>query len=416
MKPLNRLADLIGRLPTERGIVMHSAAGHPTRLARQLAQEAEALRGRCVYALFPQGAVPYAESPARDLLRLVTHLPGAGLRAALDAGRVTARREPLSTVPGAFARREFPVGAVLLRTSPPDAEGKVSFGVSVDYLNAALAAAEVVIAEVDPRMPRVAGDGWLDAGRIDAWLDAEDGPHAVAPQRADAVDQAIAAHVASLVEDGAVLQLGVGALPDQVLAQLGHLRHLGLHTGIISDAARPLIASGVIDNSLKEVSPGVSVATMALGSAEFYAFLDRNPAIELRDCAVTHDGEILRRLTRLTAVNSALQIDLAGRVNAEWVGTRRVAVPGGLTDFARAASAQPRGCSIVALRSTDRTGGSTILPSLPRDVPPSLEPGEVDFFVTEFGVAPMRSASAEGRRKALVAIAHPAHRDALART
>ena len=416
MKPLATLADLVGRLPPERGIVLHSAAAHPTGLARRLAEEAQALRGRRVYTLMPLGPLPYAGPPARDALEIATFLPGAGLRAALDAGRVAPLRQPLSTVPASFARGEYPVGAVLLRVAPPDASGRVSLGVSVDYMLAAIAAATFVIAEIDPRMPVVQGDAWIPASRIDAWVDAVDAPHAVQPQQGDAVEEAIAAHVASLLEDGAVLQLGVGSLPDQVLAKVGHLQHLGLHTGIVADSARPLIERGIVDNSTKEVFAGVSVATMALGTAEFYAFLDRNAAVELHPCAVTHAGDVLRGMARLCAINSALQVDLNGRVNAEWAGTRRIAVPGGLTDFARAASSLPRGRSIIVLRSTDRAGGSTIVPSLRDEVPASLEPHEVDFFVSEHGVAAVRGCTPGERRKALAAIAHPAHRDALART
>lgn len=415
MKPLHTLSALVGALPPDRGIVIHSAAAHPTVLGRRLAEEAGALRGRRLFTLMPLGPVAYADAPARDAFDIVTFLPGAALRPALDAGRVTASRQPLSEVAQAFSRGEYKAGAVLLRTSPPDASGRVCLGVAVDYMPAAIEHAQVVVAEIDPHMPRTCGGSWIDGRRIDAYVDAEDGPHTLPAAPADPTDQAIATHVASLVEDGATLQLGVGSLPDQVLARVGHLRHLGLHTGIIGEGAQALIERGVVDNSRKECFAGVSVATMALGSASFYSFLDRNTAVELQPCTLTHDAAALRMLSRLTCVNSALQVGLDGRVNAEWAGTRRVAVPGGLTDFARAASSLPLGKSIVALRSTDRTGASTIVPSLRADVPASLEPHEVDFFVTEHGVAAVRGCSADERRRALAAIAHPSHREQLAR-
>lgn len=415
MKPLASLSALVAGLPPDRGIVVHSAAAHPTVLGRRLAAEAGALRGRRLFTLMPLGAVAYAEGPARDAFELVTFLPGAALRPALDAGRVTASRQPLSTVPLAFARGEHKAGAVLLRTSPPDEAGRVCLGVAVDYMPAAIEQAQVVIAEIDPRMPRTCGGSWIDAKRIDAYVDAEDGPHVLHSPPADPVDEAIATHVASLVEDGATLQLGVGSLPDQVLARVRHLRHLGLHTGIIGAGAQALIERGVVDNSRKECFAGVSVATMALGSPRFYSFLDRNAAVELQPCSLTHDATVLHKLSRLTCVNSALQVDLQGRVNAEWAGTRRVAAPGGLTDFARAAATLPKGKSVVALRSTDRNGASTIVPALRPGVPASLEPGEVDFFVTEHGVAAVRGCSPDERRRALAAIAHPAQRERLSR-
>lgn len=413
MNTLSRVLDRIGRLPADRGIVLHSGAAHPTGLARWLAAQAPRLHGRRVCALMPLGPVPYAEPPARDHLELTSLLPGAGLRAAMDAGRVTPLRQPLSSVPVDIARGALPVGAVLLRVSPPDELGRVCLGVSVDYMKAAVEAAQLVVAEIDTRMPRAAGDAWIDASRIDAFVDPVDSPHAVEEAaHPDAVEQAIAAHIASLVEDGATLQLGVGSLPEQVLARLGGHRHLGLHTGIIGDGARRLIESGAVDNSRKGVFAGASVSTMALGSAAFYAFLDGNPAVEMHPCSTTHAADVLRRLPRLCAVNSALQVDLHGRVNVEWAGRRRIAVPGGLPDFARAASSLPDGRSIVALRSTTRSGDSTLVDQLAQ--PAALEPHEVDFFVTEHGVAAVRGLAPQARRAALIRIAHPAHRDGLA--
>jgi acyl-CoA hydrolase len=413
MKPLNSLSALIAPLAPERGIVLHSGPAHPTRLGGLLAEQAQALQGRRVYTLMPLGPLPYAEPPARDQLALTSFLPGAGLRPAMDAGRLTPFRQPLSTVPADIASGTLPVGAVLLRVSPPDERGRVCLGVAVDYMMAAVQAAQVVVAELDPRMPRAVGDCWIEAARIDAWVDAADPPHEVADAPGqDAAEAAIAANIASLVEDGAVLQLGVGSLPEQVLARLGQHRHLGLHTGIIGDGARQLIERGVIDNSRKEVFAGVSIATMALGSRGLYDFLDGNAAVQMHPCSTTHAADVLARLSRLCAINSAVQVDLHGRVNAEWAGRRRIAVPGGLPDFARAASRLPHGRSIVALRSTNRAGESTLVDSLAQ--PASLEPHEVDFFVTEHGVAPVRGCSPRERRKALVAIAHPAHRERLA--
>nr|WP_255592994.1 acetyl-CoA hydrolase/transferase C-terminal domain-containing protein [Bordetella sp. BOR01] len=408
------LSEFLENIGLRECIAVHSAAAHPTVLAGQLAESSHLLRGRVVHSLLPYGPVPYAQVPARDHLELSTFLPGAGLRAALDAGRLHVMRQPLSEAPHSFNEAN-PVGAVLLRVSPPDDTGKVSLGVAVDYMPAALQAARRVVAEIDPAMPRTAGDGWLSAARIDAFVDAVDGPHEVAPGQPDAIDEAIASHVAGLLTDGAVLQLGVGSLPDQVLAKLGHLKHLGLHTGIIGDGARALIERGIIDNSTKEVCPGVCVATMALGTRAFYAFMDRNPAIELHPCSMTHGKQVLRRLGRLHAINAALQVDLHGRVNAEWAGSRQVSAPGGLPDFSRAAAALAGGRSIIALRARDRKGGSAIVPELPPGRPCSLQPAEVDCYVTEYGVAAVRGCSADARRKALIAIAHPGHRDTLMR-
>lgn len=416
MKLLGHPTEIIGRiasLPPDEGVVVHSSAAHPSQLAAGMAEGASSLRGRRVYALMPYGALPYADAPARDQLELAAFLPGAGLRRAMDAGRVVPLRMPLSSIPAAIAARELKVGAVLLRVSPPDASGRVSLGVSVDYMPEAIAAARFVFAEIDPLMPRPYGAAWMDARRIDGYMAAIDTPHAVPSAAADEIDRTIADHVASLVEDGATLQLGVGSLPDRVLAQLEHHRHMGLHTGIIGDGERALIERGVIDNSRKRLFTGVSVATMAVGSAALYRFVDANPLFEMHPCATTHSADVLRRLDTLCAINSALQVDLEGQVNAEWAGSRQVSLPGGLTDFARAASSLPKGRSIIALRATHKSGASNIVARLAEPKMCSLTASEVDFVVTEHGVASLRGASASERCAALIAVAAPEHREAL---
>lgn len=413
MKPLTSLSGLLQGLPPTHGIVMHSGAAHPTVLARLLAEAAEELQRRQVHVLMPCGPIPYAEASIAENLQLTTPMPGSGLRKAMDAGLVTLVHEPLSALARRFEQRAHDVGAVLLRTSPPDSDGRVSLGVSVDYMPEAIAAARFVVAEIDPKMPRTGGHRWLPVQRIDAFVDAIDGPHTVELSESDAVDDAIATNIASLVNDGDTLQLGVGSLPDRVLAKLSSHKHLGLHTGIIGDGAYRLFEQGVLDNSNKEVCRGISVATMALGSAQLYRLLNANRAVEIQPCSITHAADVLARLRRLCAVNSALQVDLDGRVNVEWAGARRVSLPGGLTDFAQAASAHARGRSIIALRSTARNGASNIVSALSRSVPCALGPDDVNYFVTEFGVAAVRELTSERRRRAIATIAHPAHREAL---
>lgn len=409
---LTHLEHMLATMAPGDTITLHSGAANPTQLAAQLAQAAPYLKGVRVYSLMPLGPVPYGDPPACDALDIATALPGT-LRKALGAGHVTALREPLSYMPTLFPPGARPAGAVLLRVSPPDTQGRVNLGVSVDYMREAVRNARWVIAEIDPRVPRVQGNAWIDAARIDAWVDAQDGPHEAVSGRFDAIDDAIAGHVASLVDDGATVELGAGSLPDRVLARLAHLRHVGLHTGIIGDGAHALIEQGVIDNSRKAFLPGVSVATMAVGSRALYDFLDDNPAVELHPCALTHGRSTLVQLPNLHAINSALYVDLAGQTNAEWAGDKRISMPGGLPDFARAAAAQPKAKSIIALRACDKNGKSSIVPALANDKPATLLPNEVDYCVTEYGIAQINGTSASARRQALIAIAHPEHRDAL---
>jgi 4-hydroxybutyrate CoA-transferase len=414
MKPLQDVGALFASLPAGATIVLHSGFAEPRGLARALAQHAAAMQRVRVVAMMPMGQAPYGEPAPASHLDLYTFFPGKGLRAALDAGRAQAARHPLSALPRLFATGEWRADVLLLQVSSPGETGHVSLGVSVDYMRAVLAQKPLVIAEINPRMPRTAGDTLLPVTAIDWCVDATEPPQDMAPAAPDLVDEQIARNVASLVRDGAVLQAGIGALPDRVVASLGHLRHLGLHSGIVTDAARPLIESGVIDNSTKRIKPGVSVTSMAGGTQSFYDFLHRNAAVEFHPCSFTHDAQVLAQLDGLCAINSALQVDLQGNANAETAGGRRISLPGGLPDFATGASRAKDGMSIVALRSTaGRQRASSIAVQV--DSPATLAADQIDYVVTEYGIASLRGAGPAARAAALVSIAHPEYRDALAR-
>ncbi len=416
MRPLYDVGAQLALLCPGDTIVMHSGCAEPSFLAEQVARNAAAMRGVRLVTLMPMGRAPYGEEGPARLLDVETFFPGRGLRSAFNAGRVRPLRYPLSAIPSLFDRGSLRADVVMLQVSSPDDTGHVSLGVSVDYMWSALAQAPTVIAEVNPRMPYTCGHTRLHVSRIDWFVEAVEEPQVVAPAVADEVDDRIARNVAQLVPDGAVLQVGIGSLPDRVLAHLGHLKHLGLHTGIITDAARPLIDAGVIDNSRKKSFPGVSVTTMAAGTRAFYDFLHRNRAIEFHPCSVTHAAEALAEIENLRAINSALQVDLSGQVNAEEVGGRRLSMPGGLPDFAAGASRAPGGASILALRSTfGKAAASNIVPRLEEGAPVTVSPSAIDFVVTEHGVARVRGLSEEGRARALIAVAHPNHRESLER-
>jgi 4-hydroxybutyrate CoA-transferase len=416
MKRLDDLARVIGSLGEGATVVLHSACAEPPGLAAQLAQQASLLTGVNLITLMPMGQAPYGEPRPASHLRVATFFPGKGLRAALDAGRARPLRYPLSAMPGLFDSGAIRADAVLLQVSPPDDTGSVSLGLSVDYMRAVLAQSPLVIAEINPRMPRTCGDTLLAASAITWFVDAAGGPQEVAPAPADAVDQQIARNVAGLIGDGAVLQVGIGSLPDCVLGQLGHLKHLGLHSGIVTDAVRPLIEAAVIDNSTKRRFRGVGVATMAAGTQAFYDFLDRNAAVEFHPCSLTHGAAMLAEIDGLCAINSALQVDLTGAVNAETISGRRISMPGGLPDFAAGARRTRGGVSIVALRSTfGRQGASNIVARLGDGSPVTVGAQDVDYVVTEYGVAALHDGTARQRAAALIAVAHPAQREALHR-
>lgn len=412
MKKLLDIAPLLSRLRPGNTIILHSGCAEPPGLTRLLAEHGSLLDGVDLYTLLSMGDAPYAYTQ-HCAATIKTFFPGPGLRKALNAGRVQPLRYPLSHVPALFDRRELNADMVFLQVSAPDADGYVSLGVSVDYMHAVLRQKPLVIAEVNPRMPSTCGDSRFDSSRIDWYIESDHLPYANSSPDPESADVRIAENVAGLIADGSVLQVGIGTLPQLVLGQLHHLKHLGFHGGMISDAARPLIESGIIDNSRKKHFPGVSVSSMAVGSHGFYDFLDGNSAIAFHPCDVTHSRALVAGMDRFVAVNSALQVDLAGHANAERVNGRIVALPGGLPDFATAATRARNGLSIIAIRSSFGDGrASSIVASCSADER-TLGPEDITHVVTEYGIAPIKDVDPVARARGLISVAHPKFRDEL---
>jgi len=416
MRRLDDLSALLRTFGPNPNVVMHSGCSEPTVLARRMAEEAPQLTGTRLFTLMPMGNSPYAAETITAHIDVKTFFPGLGLRSAFGAGRVHPLRYPLSEICPLFDRGELRADAIMVQVSPPDDTGRVSLGLSVDYMRSVLAQSPTVIAEINPHMPHTCGDTLIPASDIDWYVDGDTRPQELVSRRADDVDIRIARNIAGLVRDGAVLQVGIGSLPDRVLSQLGHLKHLGVHSGIVSDGIQPLIEAGVIDNAMKKRFRGVCVTAMACGTHSFYEFLDRNSSIEFHSCALTHDRDLLASIDNLCAINGGLQVDLRGNVTAESARGRRISMPGGLPDFAAGASRSRGGISIVGIRSAFADDDfSNIVVDFPNDVPVTVPSSDVDFVVTEWGVASLRNCDAAERAAALIAIAHPDHREQLER-
>ncbi|SEG27233.1 acetyl-CoA hydrolase/transferase family protein [Thauera chlorobenzoica] len=413
---LSHLRDLRSALPDAPCIVLHSACAEPPRLAQQLSEAAEVFRGATVYGLMPMGEAPYAGVEATEHLSVQALFPGKGLREPINSGRASFRRCTLSEIPALFVSGEIRADLLLLQVSAPDENGRMSLGVSVDYMRAVLAQDPIVVAEVNPQMPFTCGDTALLPEEVDFVINANRGPQVVCPADTDDIDLTIAGHIAGLISSGAVLQTGIGALPDLVFTELGHLYDLGIHSGVISDGVRPLIERGVVTNATKKVLPGKTVTTMAAGTRSFYDFLDRNPLVEFHPCSFTHALDVLAAIDGLVAINSVLQVDINGSANAEQVGDRVISTPGGLPDFARGASAAKGGMSVIALRAATKGDAvSNIVTAFGRGVPRTVGAQDIDYVVTEYGVARLRNKSPAQRALELSAVAHPDFRAALRR-
>ncbi|KJE88952.1 acetyl-CoA hydrolase/transferase [Capsaspora owczarzaki ATCC 30864] len=295
----------------------------------------------------------------------------------------------------------------------PDRHGYCSLGTSVDVTKAAVESARVVIAEVNPNMPRAHGDGLLHVSQLDALVHVDRPLVAHDPVEPDEVESKIGALVASLVENGACLQMGIGAIPNAVLGNLKSHQNLGIHTEMFSDGMLDLFDSGAITNTQKTIRPGVIVSGFVLGSRKLYEFLDDNPLINMLDISFVNDTAVIRQNSRATAINSAIEVDLTGQVCADSIGTLQFSGIGGQMDFVRGATLSAGGKAIIALPSTTKKGLSRIVTTLHPGAGVVTTRGHVQYIVTEYGIAYLYGKNMRQRARALIDIAHPSHREAL---
>ena len=299
-----------------------------------------------------------------------------------------------------------------MQVGPADAAGHHSFGLISDFVDAAVKRARVVIAEVNDQVPFTHGDAVLPASRIDCAVHVSRAPVQVAAAPISDNDLAIAKIAAAYIGDGTVLQVGIGAVPDAILRLLKDRRDLSVHSGMIGDGLVDLVEAGVVTNALKPIDTGVSITGALVGTKRLYDFANRNPQIGMRSAAYTHDAAVLARLARLVTINSALEVDLTGQVNAEQSGDKYLGGTGGQVDYVRAGSRSPGGRSIIALQATARAGAvSRITAALAGPV--TTARSDVDVIVTEFGAAELKGQSLPERARRLVAIAHPSFQEQL---
>ena len=322
----------------------------------------------------------------------------------------------LSEIPLLFKRNILPLDVALIQVSPPDRHGYCSLGTSVDITRAAVDTARYIIAQVNPRMPRTHGDGFIHVRKINAlvWQEAELPEIDYSGHVSDIVEK-IGVEVASLIENGATLQLGIGNIPDQVLKNLAGHKDLGLHTEMLSDGVIPLIQSGVINNRKKKLNPGRSVTSFINGTRKLFDFVDDNPEIRVMDIGYVNDTSIIRQNPKVAAINSAIEIDLTGQICADSMGTYQYSGIGGQMDFIRGASLSENGKPIIALPSVTSAGISRIVPLLKEGAGVVTTRGHVHWVVTEYGKADLFGKNLKQRAQALINIAHPTHREWLER-
>jgi 4-hydroxybutyrate CoA-transferase len=397
-------------------VFIHTAAAAPQRLVGAMSDRAPELRGVEVVHLHTEGPAPYAQPDCAESFHVNALFVAANMREAIERGQADYVPVFLSEVPALFRRGIYPLDVAMVQVSPPDKHGFCSLGVSVDASRAAVQTARRVVAEINPNMPRTHGDGVIHVNDIELAVEV-DYP---IPEHARPVltetEQAIGRNVAGLVDDGATLQMGIGAIPDAVLAALTSHRDLGIHTEMFADGAIDLVERGVINGSRKKVHPGKIVSSFLLGTRRLYDFVDDNPQVAMLVVDYVNDTAVIRRNPRVTAINSAIEVDLTGQVVADSIGARQYSGVGGQMDFIRGASLSPQGKPIIALPSTTSRGESRIVAMLKAFAGVVTTRAHVHYIVTEYGVANLYGKNLRQRARALIQIAHPDHRETLERS
>jgi acyl-CoA hydrolase len=394
-------------------VFIHSIACAPQRLIAAMTARAGELRVVEVVSIHTEGPAPYAAPELAKSFRVNALFTAANVRQAVNEGRADYMPVFLSEVPQLFRAGVLPLDVALIQVSPPDKHGYCSLGLSVDVTRAAVQVAKKVVAQINPRMPRTHGDGLIHADDVDFFVEGEE-PIPELPQRPLTDDiKAIGRHCAELVDDGACVQVGIGGIPQATLVALRDHHRLGIHTEMLSDGLVDLVERGVITGENKRVHPGKIVASFALGTRRLYDFLDDNPAVAMLDVAYTNDTAVIRRNPKGAAINGAIEVDLTGQVVSDSIGDRIHSGVGGQMDFIRGAALSEGGKPIIALKSTTSAGDSRIVSTLRPGAGVVTTRAHVHFVVTEHGIADLWGKNLRQRAAALIAIAHPRHREAL---
>lgn len=395
-------------------VFVHGGAAVPRALVAALVARAPEVRDVELVHLHALGPAPYLAPDLAGSFRHRALFVGANARAAVQAGRADFVPVFLSDIPALFRNGRLPLDVALLNVSPPDAHGFCSLGTSVDVAKAAAETARTVVAQLNRAVPRTLGDSFVHVRRFAATVAVDEPPTEEGAATPSAVDQAIGRYVAGLVEDGATLQTGIGAVPNAVLAALTGHRDLGVHTEMFSDGVVDLVEAGVITGARKRVHAGKVVASFVVGTRRTYDFVRDNPLVELHPCDYTNDTALIRRHPAMTAINSALQVDLTGQVCADSLGPRIYSGVGGQMDFMRGAALAERGKPIIALPATAAGGTvSRIVPTLTPGAGVTTTRAHVHYVVTEYGVADLHGKSLRERARVLTALAAPPFREAL---
>ncbi len=394
-------------------VFIHSAAAAPSHLIAAMTARSEELRDVDIYQIHTEAAAPYASSALSESFTIKTFFVGNNTREAVQKGSGSYIPIFLSEVPALFRKGVIEIDVALITVSPPDKHGYCSLGTSVDISLAATQCAKLVIAQINEEMPRTHGDGLIHISEINISVENSVAiPEVLYKDLSDA-NKLIGENIASLIEDGSTLQMGIGDIPNAVLSCLGGHKNLGIHSEMFSDGVLPLIEQGVVNGAHKKKHPGMIVSSFVIGSKKLYDFIDDNPMVQLLDFEYVNNVSVIQANPKVIAINSAIEIDLTGQVCADSIGSNIYSGVGGQMDFIRGASLSEGGKPIIALSATTSKGASKIVPFLKQGAGVVTTRAHVHYVVTEYGIANLYGKTIEERVEQLIGLAHPAHRDAL---
>lgn len=396
-------------------IFIQGAACTPKRLIEALIENAERLEDVELCHLHTSGDAAYTKPEFVKSFKTNNFFIAANARKTLGVTRNQYIPVFLSEIPLMFRRNILPLNAVFIHVSPPDEHGFCSLGLSVDATRAAVDTAQLIIAQVNPKMPRTFGDSILHISKINyaVWCD-DDIPEET-PAPLSEAEIKIGEYVSEVIDDGACLQMGIGGIPNAVLSCLGNHKDLGIHTEMFSDGVLPLVEKGVITGRKKKTDPGKIVSTFAMGSRKLYDFMNNNPSVAMLDVSYTNDTAVIRKNNKVTSINSAIEIDITGQVCADSIGSRMFSGVGGQMDFIRGASLSKEGVPIIAITSITNKGQSKIVPFLKEGAGVVSTRAHVHFIATENGIVDLYGKNLAQRAKALISIAHPSVQEELER-
>ena len=367
-----------------------------------------------IHHLHTEGPAPYADPQFEGIFQLDSFFVGGNVRKVTQSGYADYIPIFLSETQKLYRSGTVPCDVAMIQVSTPDKHGYVSLGTSVDATLAAVETARTVIAVVNKHVPRSFGDAMIHSSKIDLFVQ-DDTPleeaHFTEPNE---IETRIGKHCAALIEDGATLQMGIGAIPNAVLAQLGNHKNLGIHTEMFSDGVIDLVESGVVNGSKKTLHPGKLVATFLMGTRRLYDFVDKNACVEMRPVDYVNDPRVIAQNEKMVSINSCIEVDLMGQVASETIGLKQFSGTGGQVDYVRGAAWSAGGKSIMAMPSTAAKGkASRIVPFLAQGAAVTTSRNDVDYVVTEYGIARLKGKTLKQRARALIAVAHPDFRPML---